>query len=46
MKLANFYNFNQTKEFNTANFDYFLQVLSEMNRASNGKKYIKPVDDS
>jgi len=37
--LANLYNFNKTTAFNTANFDYFKQVLGEMNRASNGTKF-------
>ena len=40
MKLANIYNFNQTTTFNTANFDYFKQAFSEMNRASNSTKFI------
>ena len=46
MKFGNFYNFNQTPDFNTANYDYFTQVLSEMYYTNNSKKYIKPVDDS
>ena len=38
MKLGNFYNFNQSTDFNTANSDYFAQILSEMHRTSNKKK--------
>ena len=44
MKLSNFYNFNQSKEFETASADYFAQVLSEMHRASNGKEFISAED--
>lgn len=44
MKLGSFYTFNLSPECNTANFRYFKQVFSEMNRASNGKKFIK-IDD-
>lgn len=44
MKLSNFYNFNQTRDFETASADYFEQVLSEMHRASNGRKFISAQD--
>lgn len=44
MKLSNFYNFNQSKDFETASADYFAQVLSEMHRASNAKKFISAED--
>lgn len=37
---ANLYNFNKVTTFNTANFPYFKQVLSEMRRASNDTKFI------
>jgi hypothetical protein len=40
MKFGNFYNFNQSPDFNTANYDYFTQVLSEMHRASNETKFV------
>ena len=40
LQKANLYNFNKSTIFNTANFDYFKQALSEMNRASNGLKFI------
>lgn len=40
MQLANLYNFNQTETFNTATYDYFKQALLEMNKASNGTKFI------
>ena len=37
---ANLYNFNKVSTFNTANFPYFKQALSEMRRASNDTKFI------
>ncbi len=37
---ANLYNFNKVHTFNTANFPYFKQALSEMHRASNDTKFI------
>ena len=37
---ANLYNFNKVSTFNTANFPYFKQALSEMRRASNNTKFI------
>lgn len=37
---ANLYNFNTVSTFNTANYSYFKQALSEMHRASNGTKFI------
>lgn len=37
---ANLYNFNKVNTFNTANFPYFKQALSEMRRASNDTKFI------
>lgn len=37
---ANLYNFNKVSTFNTANYSYFKQALSEMHRASNGSKFI------
>lgn len=37
---ANLYNFNKVSTFNTANFPYFKQALSEMHRASNNTKFI------
>jgi hypothetical protein len=40
MQIANIYNFNRTSTFNTANFNYYKQALDEMNRASNGSKFI------
>ncbi len=40
MQIANIYNFNTTSTFNTANFNYFKQALDEMNRSSNGTKFI------
>lgn len=36
---ANLYNFNTVSTFNTANYSYFKQALSEMHRASNGTKF-------
>ena len=39
IQIANSYNFNTTTTFNTANFNYYQQVLDEMNRASNGTKF-------
>lgn len=38
--VANLYNFNKVSTFNTANFPYFKQALSEMRRASNNTKFI------
>ena len=38
--IANLYNFNKVNTFNTANFPYFKQALSEMRRASNNTKFI------
>lgn len=37
---ANLYNFNKVSTFNTANFPYFKQALSEMRRASNNTNFI------
>ena len=45
LKLGNFYNFNKSTDFNSANADYFRQILSEMNRASNNTKLLKFVED-
>lgn len=41
--VANLYNFNTVSTFNTANFPYFKQALSEMRIASNDTKFI-PLD--
>ena len=38
--VANLYNYNATTTFNTANYSYFKQVLSEMHLASNATKFI------
>lgn len=40
ISVANLYNFNRVSSFNTANFPYFNQALSEMRRASNDTKFI------
>lgn len=40
VQIANLYNFNRTTTFNTANYPYFKQTLLEMNKASNGTKFI------
>lgn len=40
LQMANLYNFNKSPTFNTANFDYFKQALLELNKASNGTKFI------
>lgn len=40
LSTANLYNFNKVSSFNTANFPYFKQALSEMRRASNDSKFI------
>jgi hypothetical protein len=40
VQIANLYNFNRTSTFNTANYPYFKQALLEMNKASNGTKFI------
>lgn len=40
LQMANLYNFNKSATFNTANFDYFKQALLELNKASNGTKFI------
>lgn len=40
LPIANLYNFNKVATFNTANFNYFKQALSEMNKASNNTKFI------
>lgn len=38
--VTNLYNFNKVSTFNTANFPYFKQALSEMRRASNNTKFV------
>lgn len=38
--VANLYNYNTSTNFNTANYSYFKQVLSELYGASNGTKFI------
>ena len=40
VQIANLYNFNKSIKFNTANYPYFKQALLEMNKASNGTKFI------
>ncbi len=42
--IANLYNFNQSVQFNTANYPYFKQALLEMYKASNGTKFITVED--